>query len=251
MLISLLWKGTLVGRASEKGQASVQGQGAFCVDSMPKIRQGPWNFTLSRPQSYPMFAVFALISRFSMPTSHRLHAGTLQILKPMKKIFSVKPIKCSLAWGMIPQERWLQRPLWMRKIELRNYWKSEPVLGDDEKDAGSELLGVKSSLLLKVLTKFQLMLVCSRSHICTIYKGSAFSEGIFWKVLIVCQCPCLWRKMRCSSLYLQKPCNTGLEITNGQVPATLSAQTWFCSDKTQFWPVICSHWKDWHNVMIL
>ena len=32
-----------------------------------------------------------------------------------------------------------------------------------------------------------------------------------------------------------------LEITNGQVPVTLSGQTWFCSDTTRFWPVICGH----------
>lgn len=35
-----------------------------------------------------------------------------------------------------------------------------------------------------------------------------------------------------------------LEITNRQVPVTLSGQTWFCSDTTRFWTVICGHWKN-------
>ena len=30
---------------------------------------------------------------------------------------------------------------------------------------------------------------------------------------------------------------TGLEITDGQAPVTLSDQTCFCSDMTRFWPV--------------
>ena len=30
---------------------------------------------------------------------------------------------------------------------------------------------------------------------------------------------------------------SGLQITNGQAPVTLSGQTCFCSDTTRFWPV--------------
>ena len=40
-----------------------------------------------------------------------------------------------------------------------------------------------------------------------------------------------------ASLWNDLPEDTGLQITNGQAPVTLSGQTCFCSDTTRFWPV--------------
>ena len=78
-------------------------QGAFPIDPTPKIRQGLWKFTLSRPQSY---TIFASISHFSTPTFHRSHTGMQQNFKTHVKDLQCNPYKMQPGLNIVEKKLW-------------------------------------------------------------------------------------------------------------------------------------------------